>query len=204
MRERGIGLITGEIGSGQVHGVTRFRREPGSHPRPPSSTPPTRSIGITGLYREVLGQLGEPVPMLRQQMVLASSLLRRLDQRTQEDADPDRRRGPPARSAHARRVTACSSTCAWIPRSAAALVLVGHSEFRRTLRLSIHEALWQRTTVRYHFAPWILPKPAPTSATRSDRRLSRVRPVQRWLRRQGVRLHQRDLPARSTSSAPTP
>lgn len=35
-------------------------------------------------------------------------------------------------------------------QSAAALVPVGHSELRRILQLSIHEALWQRTTVRYH------------------------------------------------------
>lgn len=35
-------------------------------------------------------------------------------------------------------------------QAAASLVLVGHTELRRTLRLSIHEALWQRTLVRYH------------------------------------------------------
>ena len=38
-------------------------------------------------------------------------------------------------------------------QAGAALVLVGHTELRRTLRLSIHEALWQRTSVRYHLRP---------------------------------------------------
>jgi type II secretory pathway predicted ATPase ExeA len=35
-------------------------------------------------------------------------------------------------------------------RAGAALVLVDHRELRRSLRLSIHEALWQRTVVRSH------------------------------------------------------
>ena len=70
VHERGIGLITGEIGSGKSTAIRAFVE----------GLDPTRAtvvytanplIGITGLYREMLNQLGEPVPMLRQQMVLA-------------------------------------------------------------------------------------------------------------------------------------
>src|SRR3989337_4292811 len=69
VRERGIGLITGEIGSGKSTALRAFV----------DSLDPTRYtvvytanplIGITGFYREVLAQLGEAVPMFRQQMVL--------------------------------------------------------------------------------------------------------------------------------------
>ena len=119
VRERGIGLITGEI-------------------------------GITGLYREMLGQLGEPVPMLRQQMVLA--LRRCCDVLTNE-----RKKTPIliVDEAHLLDQRMLEELRLLLnvrmdSQSAAALVLVGHSELRRTLRLSIHEALWQRTTVRYH------------------------------------------------------
>ena len=70
VRERGIGLITGEIGSGKSTALRAFV----------DSLDPTRYtvvytanplIGISGFYREVLSQLGEPVPLFRQQMVLA-------------------------------------------------------------------------------------------------------------------------------------
>lgn len=37
--------------------------------------------------------------------------------------------------------------------SLATLVLVGHSELRRKLRLAIHEPLFQRLAVRYHLGP---------------------------------------------------
>ena len=70
VRERGIGLITGEIGSGKSTALRAFVE----------SLDPTRYtvvytanplIGSSGIYRDVLSQLGEPVPMFRQQMVLA-------------------------------------------------------------------------------------------------------------------------------------
>jgi len=149
VRERGIGLITGEIGSGKSTAVRAFVE----------SLDPTRAtvvytanplIGITGLYREMLGQLGEPVPMLRQQMVLA--LRRCCDVLTNE-----RKKTPIliVDEAHLLDQRMLEELRLLLnvrmdSQSAAALVLVGHSELRRTLRLSIHEALWQRTTFRYH------------------------------------------------------
>jgi general secretion pathway protein A len=147
--ERGIALITGEIGSGKSTAIRAFV----------DSLDPTRTtvvytanplIGITGLYREMLTQIGEPVPLLRQQMVLA--LRRAFDVLSSERKKTpilivdeahllDRRMLEELRLLLNVRMDS---------QAAAALILVGHSDLRRTLRLSIHEALWQRTVVRYH------------------------------------------------------
>lgn len=149
LRERGIGLITGEIGSGKSTAVRAFV----------DSLDPTRFtviytanplIGITGLYREMLSQLGEPVPPFRQRMVLA--LRRCCDLLTNE------RKMTPVLivdEAHLLDQRMLEELRLLLnvrmdSQAAAALILVGHSELRRTLRLSIHEALWQRTSVRYH------------------------------------------------------
>jgi general secretion pathway protein A len=149
MRERGIGLITGEVGSGKSTAVRAFV----------DGLDPTRFtivytanplIGITGLYREMLSQLGEPVPPFRQRMVLA--LRRCCDLLTNE------RKVTPVLivdEAHLLDQRMLEELRLLLnvrmdSQAAAALILVGHSELRRTLRLSIHEALWQRTSVRYH------------------------------------------------------
>jgi general secretion pathway protein A len=149
VRERGIGLITGEIGSGKSTALRAFVE----------SLDPTRYtvvytanplIGASGIYRELLAQLGEPVPLFRQQMVLA--IRRCFDVLTNE-----RKRTPiviideahllDQRSLEELRLLL---NVRMDSQAAAALILVGHTELRRTLRLSIHEALWQRTSVRFH------------------------------------------------------
>lgn len=152
VRERGIGLITGEIGSGKSTALRAFVE----------SLDPTRYavvytanplIGITGFYREVLLQLGEAVPRFRQQMVLG--IRRCFDLLTNE-----RKKTPvvivdEAHLAEHRMLEELRLllNVRMDSQAAAALILVGHSELRRTLRLSIHEALWQRTTVRFHLRP---------------------------------------------------
>jgi type II secretory pathway predicted ATPase ExeA len=149
VRERGIGLITGEIGSGKSTALRAFV----------DSLDPTRYtvvytanplIGISGFYREVLSQLGESVPLFRQQMVLA--IRRCFDVLTNE-----RKKTPVVivDEAHLLEQRALDELRLLLnvrmdSQAAAALILVGHTELRRTLRLSIHEALWQRTSVRYH------------------------------------------------------
>ncbi len=149
VRERGIGLITGEIGSGKSTALRAFV----------DSLDPTRYtvvytanplIGISGFYREVLSQLGESVPLFRQQMVLA--IRRCFDILTNE-----RKKTPVVivDEAHLLEQRALEELRLLLnvridSQAAAALILVGHTELRRTLRLSVHEALWQRTSVRYH------------------------------------------------------
>ena len=154
--ERGIALITGEIGSGKSTALRAFV----------DGLDPTRSavvyaanplIGITGLYREMLTQLGEPVPLLRQQMVLA--LRRAFDVLSNE-----RKKTPIliVDEAHLLDQRMLEELRLLLnvrmdSQAAAALILVGHTELRRGVpfgsRLSIHEALWQRIGVRFHLRP---------------------------------------------------
>ncbi|MBI2863945.1 MAG: ATP-binding protein [Chloroflexi bacterium] len=70
VRERCIGVIIGEVGSGKSTAVRAFVEglEPSQYTVVHATNP---LVGSTGFYREVLGILGEPVPMFRQQMVLA-------------------------------------------------------------------------------------------------------------------------------------
>ena len=152
VRERGIGLITGEIGSGKSTALRAFvdSLEPTRYTVVYTANP---LIGITGFYREVLSQLGEPVPLFRQQMVLA--IRRAFDTLTNE-----RKKTPVVIVDEAHLVSQrmleelrLLLNTRMDSQAAAALILVGHTELRRTLRLSIHEALWQRTSVRYHLRP---------------------------------------------------
>jgi general secretion pathway protein A len=152
VQEWGIGLVTGEIGSGKSTALRAFVE----------SLDPTRYtvvytanplIGITGLYREVLAQLGEPVPPFRQQMVLA--IRHAFDVLTN-----DRKKTPLliVDEAHLLDQRMLDELRLLLnaqmdSQAAAVLVLVGHTELRRTLRLSIHEALWQRINVRCHLRP---------------------------------------------------
>jgi len=152
VRERGIGLITGEIGSGKSTALRAFvdNLDPTRYTVVYTANP---LIGISGFYREVLAQLGEPVPLFRQQMVLA--IRRCFDVLTNE-----RKKTPVVivDEAHLLEQRTLEELRLLLnvrmdSQAAATLILVGHTELRRTLRLSIHEALWQRTSVRYHLGP---------------------------------------------------
>ena len=57
VRERGIGLITGELGSDSSTAIRKFvgSLDPISYPANPL-------LGISDLYRDVLSQLGESTP----------------------------------------------------------------------------------------------------------------------------------------------
>lgn len=149
VRERGIGVITGEIGSGKSTAIRAFVE----------SLDPTRTtvvytanplIGIAGLYREMLTALGERVPMLRQQMVLA--LRRCFDTLTNERKTTPVLIVDEAHLLDQRMIEELRLllNVHMDSQAAATLILVGHTELRRTLRLSIHEAFWQRASIRYH------------------------------------------------------
>lgn len=152
VQERGIGLITGEIGSGKSTALRAFvdSLEPTRYTVVYAANP---LIGASGLYREILTQLGEPVPLFRQQMVLAI-------RRTFDVLSNERKKTPVVivDEAHLLEQRTLEELRLLLnvhmdSQAAAALILVGHTELRRTLRLSIHEALWQRTSVRYHLRP---------------------------------------------------
>src|SRR3972149_6067907 len=134
--ERGIGVITGEVGSGQSPAVRAFVEslEPSRYTVVYTANP---LIGSTGFYREVLDILSVPVPMFRQQMVLATR--RCFDTLTNE-----RQRTPviildeahltDARMLEELRLLLNTKMDS---QAAAALVLVGHTELRLSLGLSV-------------------------------------------------------------------
>jgi general secretion pathway protein A len=149
VRERGIGLVTGDVGSGKSTAVRSFVEglDPTRYTVVYTANP---LIGISGFYREVLEQLGEPIGRYRQQMV--PTIRRALDTLSNE-----RKKTPvlivdEAHLAEGRMLEELRLllNVQMDSRLGAGLVLVGHTELRRTLRLSIHEALWQRTSVRCH------------------------------------------------------
>ena len=149
VRERGIGVITGEVGSGKSTAVRAFvdGLDPTRYTVVYTANP---LIGISGFYREVLSALGESIPRYKQQMVIA--LRACFDTLTNE-----RKKTPVVIVDEAHLLDQrmleelrLLMNVRMDSQFAAALILVGHTELRRTLRLSIHEAFWQRTSVRFH------------------------------------------------------
>ena len=152
LKESGFGLVTGEIGSGKSTAVRAFASslDPNRHLVLYLANPTT---GITGIYRELLISLGHEPPFGKPRMVakLRSALeglslhkhrsaLVILDEAhllTQPMLDQLRLLFSDKMDSH----------------SLATLLLVGHPDLRRTLRLSVHEALFQRITIRHHLGP---------------------------------------------------
>jgi general secretion pathway protein A len=152
VRERGVGLVTGEIGSGKSTAVRAFATSLDSNRfRVVYLANPT--TGMTGLYRDLLISLGyeppfskprlvarirtalgdlstakhcTPVVVLDEAHLLTQSMLEQLRLLFSDQMDS---------------------------QSLATLILVGHPDLRRTLHLSVHEALSQRLAVRYHLGP---------------------------------------------------
>lgn len=152
VRERGLGLVTGEVGSGKSTAVRSF-----------SATLDFNRflviylanplLGIAGLYRELLSQLGRTPPYTQARMV---ACLRQAF----ADLLANKRRAPLIIIDEAHLLTSpmleqlrllCSDQMD--SQALATLLLVGHPELRRTLQLTVHEAFNQRLSVRYHLAP---------------------------------------------------
>lgn len=152
LRESGFGLVTGEIGSGKSTAVRAFC----------SSLDPNRyqllylanpTSGITGIYRELLAALGQEVPFGKPRMVARlRSALEELSTRGHKTPvvilDEAQLLSQPMldqiRLLFSDRMDS---------HSLATVLLVGHPDLRRTLRLAVHEALFQRLTARCHLGP---------------------------------------------------
>jgi type II secretory pathway predicted ATPase ExeA len=151
-RERGLGLVTGETGSGKSTAVRRF-----------TATLDTNRyliiylsnplLGMTGLYRDILAALGHEPPFSRPKMV---ARIRSVF----EDLISSKHRIPflildeaqllPDSAFEQFRLLFSTSMDS---QSLGALLLVGQPELRRTLRLASHEAFFQRLTTSYHLPP---------------------------------------------------
>jgi type II secretory pathway predicted ATPase ExeA len=136
VRERGFGLVTGEIGSGNL---VVYLANP--------------TTGITGLYRDLLLQLGVEPPFSKPRLVarIRSAL---------DDLNANKHRTPVIVLDEAHLLTQPMLEQLRLlfsdkmdSQSLATVVLVGHPDLRRTLHLTIHEAFNQRLTVRCHLGP---------------------------------------------------
>jgi general secretion pathway protein A len=152
VRERGFGLLTGEFGSGKSTAVRAFaasldfNRYLVIHLDNPST-------GITGLYRDLLLNLGQRPPYTASRMVTAIRL-------AFDDLISNKRRIPLViiDEAHLLSQSMLEQFRLLLSdkmdsQSLATLLLVGHPSLRSTLRLTVHEAFQQRLTMRYLLPP---------------------------------------------------
>ena len=152
VRERGFGLVTGEIGSGKSTAVRAFAASLDFN-RYLVVYLANPTTGITGLYRDLLLQLGVEPPFSKPRLVarIRSAL---------DDLNANKHRAPVIVLDEAHLLTQPMFEQLRLlfsdkmdSQSLATVVLVGHPDLRRTLHLTIHEAFNQRLTVRYHLGP---------------------------------------------------
>lgn len=152
VRERGFGLVTGEIGSGKSTAVRAFTASLDFN-RYLVIYLANPTTGITGLYRDLLVSLGHEPPFGKPRMIARI--------RTAfEDSLANKRRAPLVIIDEAHLLTQPMLEQLRLlfsdkmdSQSLATLLLVGHPDLRRTLHLTVHEAFNQRLTVRYHLGP---------------------------------------------------
>jgi type II secretory pathway predicted ATPase ExeA len=152
VRERGFGLVTGEIGSGKSTAVRAFTAtlEPNRYCVIYLANPTT---GITGLYRDLLLALGQEPPYTKPRQVAAL--------RTAfDDLWQTKHRAPIVLLDEAHLLTQPMFEQLRLlfsdkmdSQSLATVVFIGQPDLRRTLQLTVHEAFAQRLAVRYHLGP---------------------------------------------------
>jgi type II secretory pathway predicted ATPase ExeA len=150
--EQGMGLVTGEIGCGKSTAVRSFVASLDPN-RYLAIYLPNPTLGISGLYREILIALNYEPPFSRPKMVArirsAFEDLSRTKQRFPllilDEADLL----PPTAFEQFRLLLSTNMDS----RSLATLLLIGSPSLSQTLHLSIHEAFRQRLTNSYQFPP---------------------------------------------------
>jgi type II secretory pathway predicted ATPase ExeA len=151
VRERGLGLVTGDIGSGKSTAVRAFAAglDFNRYLVVYLANPTT---GMTGLYRDLLTQLGYEPPFSQPRLVarIRTAL---------EELSVTKRRAPVVVLDEAHLLTQPMLEQLRLlfsdrmdSQSLATLVLVGHPDLRRTLHWSVHEAFHQRLAVKCHLA----------------------------------------------------
>lgn len=151
VRQRGIGLLTGEIGAGKSTALRSFVAglDANRYLVCYLSNP---LLGMTGFYRGLLLALGHEPPFGRPKLVAAIRA-------AFDDLGQSKHRSPVVilDEAHLLPHAAFEQlrllfSAQMDSRSLGTLILVGHPELRRILQLSLHEAFRQRITVHYHLA----------------------------------------------------
>jgi type II secretory pathway predicted ATPase ExeA len=152
VRERSVGLITGDIGSGKSTAVRAFAASLDFN-RYLVIYLANPTTGMTGLYRDLLLQLGYEPPFGQARLVARIRI-------ALEEIQVSKHRAPVVVLDEAHLLTQPMLEQLRLlfsdkmdSQSLATLVLVGHPDLRRTLHLTVHEAFNQRLAVRYHLGP---------------------------------------------------
>lgn len=152
VKERGLGLVTGETGSGKSTALRRFvaSLDANRHFVIYLSNP---LLGMSGLYREILTALGYEPLFSRPKMVahIRSAF---------EELIQNKHRLPVLILDEAQSLPDLAFdqfrllfSTHMDSQSLGVLLLVGHPELRRILRLVSHEAFSQRLTTTFHLPP---------------------------------------------------
>ena len=151
LRQRGLGLVTGETGCGKSTALRRFTAALDAN-RYFVIYLANPLLGLTGLYRELLAVLGYEPPFSRPKMVARIRLA--LDEQLNKQRIPflilDEAHLLPENAFEQLRLLLSTHMDS---QSLAALLLVGQPELRRTLRLATHQAFAQRLTTSFHLPP---------------------------------------------------
>lgn len=151
LRQRGLGLVTGETGCGKSTALRSFTASLDTN-RYFIIYLANPLLGLTGLYRELLAVLGYEPPFSRPKMVARIRLA--LDELLNKQRIPflilDEAHLLPEIAFEQLRLLLSTHMDS---QSLAALLLVGQPELRRTLRLATHQAFTQRLTTSFYLPP---------------------------------------------------
>jgi type II secretory pathway predicted ATPase ExeA len=152
LRQHGLGLVTGEIGAGKSTAIRGFTAQLDPN-RFLLIYLPNPTIGMNGLYRDILTALHYEAPYSRPKLVAAIRA-------AFSDLVQSRRRFPllVIDEAHLLPPDAFEQFRLLLSdqmdsHSLASLLLVGQPVLRDTLRLAGNQAFYQRLTIRYHLQP---------------------------------------------------
>lgn len=152
LKQPGLGLITGETGSGKSTAIRRFAAslEPARHSVIYLANP---TLGLSGIYRDLLSALGHEPPFGKPKAVarIRSAF---------QDLLHTKHRLPVVilDEAHLLLPTVFEPlrllfSAEMDSQSLGVLLLVGQPELRRTLRLAPYEAFYQRISTQFHLPP---------------------------------------------------
>jgi type II secretory pathway predicted ATPase ExeA len=152
LRQRGMGLVTGDVGAGKSTAIRAFtaRLDANRYYVVYLSNP---TVGVSGLYRDILTALHREPPFSRPRQVAAIRA-------AFVELAESKRRFPllvideahllPSPAFEQFRLLIADQMDS---QSLAALILVGQPNLRDLLRLSSNQAFYQRLSVRYHLPP---------------------------------------------------
>ncbi len=152
LKQRGLGLVTGETGSGKSTAIRRFvsSLDSARHSVVYLANP---ILGLSGIYRDLLVALGHEPPFGKPKAVarIRSAFLEQLNNKHRLPVVilDEAHLLPPTVFEPLRLLFSSEMDS----QSLGVLLLVGQPELRQTLRMVPYEAFYQRISTQYHLPP---------------------------------------------------